>query len=339
MKTKPVCYFLTVAILLAETLIIASCFSPWAGDSGNLTLVWGNTSGRWITNQSDLDNYDYIVTLRGPGGTIEKKFANGVPGGSFNVIPGIWNVTIKGYGSLAAGAPGVSYGLLVMGIEQIEVKAGQKKSETINMYNAREINEWSEIDGYLWGDFNSSVLISGSDYRSVMFLINNDLVANSTVGILEYVPVILVAEKDVTIRRDWDFDNYFFNMYPYSGSPIKELTFSLGINGMAGTLTIDGQLRLDSKTMGSSDEPVGIHIRAINPDVCTLYMNNGVTIKGNRFTVSGWDGCGVKMEDDAVFIMNGGTITGNDIGVDNSTGGTFNKYGGTVSGNGVNIKE
>ena len=313
---------LLVAIA-AGMLLLSTCFSPWAGN-GNLTITWGNSGGgRWI-DPSNLPNYDYTVTLRGPGGTIEKKFAKGVPSGSFNVVPGTWNVTVKGY--VIKGNQGYEYlELSVMGIEQIEVKPGQGNRETIALYNAVEINEWGELVIEI-GSFSG--LNPG---QSGMVLINKDLVAGSDpVCPPDGVPVIIVAERDITISRSSGNSYPFFNCDSSFG---EKLTLTLGRKGMNGTLTLDGQLRGEISPQGSEQPAVSINSDQAVGDDCTLNMYDGVTIKGNRYLDHG---CGVIIKCNAVFNMYGGTITGNDVGVYfDSQGGSpkFVKTGGKVSGN------
>ncbi|MCL1927742.1 MAG: hypothetical protein FWG07_02975 [Treponema sp.] len=329
-------------------LILTTCFSPWTGNSGNLTLVWGNTgSERWEFDNSSFGNFNYVVTLRGPGGTIEKRFEKGIGSANFDVIPGTWNVTIKGYEPIYVGGQGGN--LSLMGIEQIEVKAGQKKSETIVMHNAVEVNSWNELVSCLTISLVYPSYIPQSipgtsppEYRSFLFLINNDLEVDSFISIPTDVPVILVAEEDVRIYRDTSHIGSFFSATSSTGGSL-----TLGMKGMSGTLTLDGE---------SNALYPGV---LVNTDASfSLTMHSGVTIKNNRNGITS-EGIGINIHQMATFEMHGGTITGNytgvfspgnftmyngtitgnDIGVDKYTMGTFTKKGGTVSGNGVNIKE
>jgi len=68
----------------------------------------------------------------------------------------------------------------------------------------------------------------------------------------------------------------------------------------------------------------------------TLIMNNGATITGNNAGDLG-DGGGVRVGREGLFIMNGGTISGNNAGHGGGVwvdrGGTFYIDGGTISGN------
>ena len=324
MKTKPVFYILvaaSAALVLAGTLVVASCFSPWSGDSGNLTLVWGNTEGRWAI-QSDLETFDYIVTLRGPGGTIEERFKAGVSSANFDVIPGIWNVTIKGYEIPAVGVLS-GYELAVMGIEQVEIKPNKKSTKDFPMYNAVEVKNWDNI----------STSIASPPTGPLMFLIANDLKADTSPS-GGYAPVLLhdcifVAEKDVTIgRANADNQQGFFEI---TGNVIV----NLGIPGMAGTITFDNE--------GVSLTSVGLMV-LLHSNNSKLVMNDGITIKGGSFSSTVAAAVYIPVECAGAkesFIMNGGTITGNHVhgslpkggGVFKAATGDFDWNGGTITGN------
>ena len=125
--------FVLIAVLMC------GCFSPWRGDEGNLSIVWGNSGNSRYITQIDFEALSvFRVILKGPGGTIEEDF-NGKPGATFSLIPGTWSVVVKGIDT----SQGES--LAAMGIEQIEVRAGTKTSATINMYTAVEVNSWGSL--------------------------------------------------------------------------------------------------------------------------------------------------------------------------------------------------
>ena len=297
-----------VAVGLLVLLAFSGCFSPWAGN-GNLTITWGNSGGGRLYTDTTFSSIAYfIVTLRGPGGTIEEKFDKGSTGNSFKVIPGTWNVSVKGYSLIPVGQQSFTFGLEVMGIEQIEVKPGQGNRETIALYTAAEINEWGDINAqnYTGGAFN------GFSTQIALYLINNDLEYNGSTYTTSS-DCIFVTEKDVTIRRgSAGQSGSFFNV---------DTTVTLGLKGMSGTLTLDG--KTNSPLWGNVIVSIG--------NGPTLKMYDGVIIKNSK---NGTNCTGVSLGQGAKFYMYGGTITGNDIGVaENSSFGTFIKYGGTVSGN------
>ena len=287
--------FLTIVLLV-------SCLSPWDGDSGNLTIYWGDARGgrAWeVTPLGDLwKSFSYTVTIKGPGTTVEETFANGVPGATFKLPVGTWGVTIKGRKTI--GPPVGDSEYFIMGIEQIEVKPGKKTAAQVTMYNAYEVTKWADLNQ---GTTPPWIFLPAS--RPLMFLIANDLKADTSdlPPDYNYTPLmsrdcLLVAEKDVTIgRANTDEQGSFLNVG--SGGNV-----TLGKPGMGGTITFD------------NEGVVVISAGLITiEDGCSLEMNDGVTIKGGNFKGSA---CGAVYMNSSSngpvsFTMNGGTITGNHI--------------------------
>ena len=297
-------------ILLAISIIcisvaLTTCFSPWDGDSGNLSIYWGSAKGgrAWTPTPlgEDWKSFNYTVTLKGPGTTVEETFANGVPGATFKLPPGTWSVTIKGTKIFEIGHLTEYF---IMGIEQIEVKPGKKSTAQVTMYNAYEITDWSELNesAYpppLWSSLPSN--------RPIMFLIANDLKADtsSVAGgeLLIGRHCFFVAEKDVVIgRANADNQREFFRI---TGNSVV----TLGKPGMSGTITFDSEgMELDGGISCLIDFAASTNN--------TLEMNDGVTIKGGKFTSS--FGAAVNITGGCIgvveaFIMNGGVITDNHV--------------------------
>ena len=301
-------------------VLICACFSPWQGDEGNLSIVWGNSgNSRWVNDLDDINVFKVI--LKGPGGTIEEEF-NGIPGANFSVIPGTWSVTVKG-GKYDPPMP--DFFLEVMGIEQVEVKAGEKSSEKINMYTVFEVYDWSTLNADMAannGSYNIAYPGAPPPPRTEILLIKNNLKADSPINIIR--PIIIVAEKPVTIRRNPGFDyDSFFNV---SGTDPK---LSLGCPGMTGTITLDGAGVNPSLSLGPS---------VVNLSNGNFVLWNGVTIRNNK---SSYGGGGVSITS-GTFTMNGGNINDNTVLEHNGdsygggvfmTGGIFNMNGGNINGN------
>ena len=311
------CFFLVV-------IILSTCFSPWRGEEGNLTIYWGKSENSRLVELWDMGTFYYRIILKGPGGIIEEEIY-GKPGASFSLIPGTWSVIVKGgeYISGASLTDPLRFNLRVMGIEQIEVKTGSKTSETVNMYTAYE--------AFNWGDIYSGIAAyqgsSNPSNREVIIFINNSksFPAHTWPLPIDY-PVILVAEKPVTITRQPGFSDEFFNVITSTGR------LTLGLPGMIGTLTLDG---------GYSANPL-ITISGS----ASLIMNNGVTLQNNENNMG--DGGGIKVQSGS-FTMNGGSIIGNtalaqDLGAGSPNGtqgggvyvdstGAFTMNGGTISNN------
>jgi len=337
--------------------LASSCFSPWRGDSGNLTIVWGNpghSRAGGSYHEEDLVEFSYKVTLNGPGGKIEQEFSS-MEGASFSVIPGTWGVTVIG------GIYGESIfepiQLLVMGIKEIEVKAGEKKIESITLYNAGEVFSWGDLeywlnDSYYCPDptcakFNypheqiilikrELEAIEGSeDFKKSK---NLEMLFENPLRI--YRSIILVSEEPVIFKRDEGFTEEFFIVHSEGGSPSR---LTLGMPGMSGTITIDG-----SDSGNNAEFVSNLSCQAISVgNNGELVMNRGVTIQNNNNQLSNGGAVFVS----GTFTMNGGTIRNNSAGgfdVDDNSpragygGGVYVDYdgkfimnGGSITGNSV----
>ena len=297
-------YFCLIAVL------VSACFSPWRGNGGNLTIVWGNPANSRAVHIEDLPGFDYKVILKGPGGTIEEDFTGGVPGASFSLVPGTWSVTVKG-GKYYATTPRLE----VMGIKQIEVRAGEKKVEPITMYNASEANNWIELQQRAENDSDPGPYFCSehSMFHEEIIVLkpteSDSFMAESTISIAR--PIILVSEEPVTITRGPG------SVYPNSIFSL-EADLTLGLSGMTGTLTIDGN---------DIEASAAIFINSLNDP--SLTMNKGVTIINNLEDGYGYGG-GVIMYT-GEFIMNGGSINNSCRGVHIYLEGKFTMNGGTIS--------
>ena len=201
------------------------------------------------------------------------------------------------------------------------------------MYNAVEMNSWSELyDCIGTGGYFASPVPHPVTFENlgVMVLIKDDfelvslypIVLSNAIPIPANVPVILVAEKDVTIKRiNYGIGDRFFSLG-------TNATLTLGKKGMGGTLTLSGYL----PPSGGNNAQA---IVSLGDATARLFMNDGVTIKNNKGDLI--PTCGGVYIGSGEFTMEGGTITGNDIGVYFPFGSTgeFIKQGGTVSGNGT----
>ena len=304
--------------LLITAILIGACFSPWSGEEGNLSITWSNTgSSRAFLHQEDLETLDlFEVTLRGPGASIKQEFT-GVPGASFSVAAGTWSVTVKGRG-VDPNLPAGDIILRVMGIEQIEVKPGEKTTKTINMYNAAEVESWDELSYEI--AYASSCTKEGCEkkdhYHDQIILLNPgeegsyEVEYGFTINVFR--PVILVSEEPLIITRS--AGNYFFEAQ-------NDSILTLGWPGMSGTLTLDG-FGFDSSA---------IYVHGIPGEPASFIMYDGVTIRNVK-------GSGVNVGDYGIFIMEDGDISNNNSnreggGVYVSQNGYFEMKGGTISGN------
>jgi len=289
--------------------------------------------GVFVKNWSDIKKYEVI--LKGPGGTIIEEFDGSTvaPKMSFSVIPGTWNVMVKGLGPVPAtsGSPLVYYTrLIALGMNWVEVVSGKKTSVNIMMKSAVPVGGYSDLTNYATSfNYDPGNLSYNSGYGGdgeYYILITGDIVMSLTITIDGPYSfprqIILVAEKDVTITRGSGFTASFFS---FGSTPGSQLT--LGMKGMTGSLTFDGG--------GISGVSSVIDISGTSS---TVIMNDGVTIKNNIYSTGMGTGGAVLVSLGCEFIMNGGTITGNSasyggggVFMQNSTAFTMN--GGTITGN------
>ena len=333
---------------LSLVVLIGACFSPWRGEeNGNLSIVWGNTEnsgGRLIHDLVDPDLTGYKVILKGPDGKQQEYDFSGVPGASFSVAPGTWNVTVKGGTEYRNDYPGEEDGELeikILGMSQIEVKAGEKTTENIDMYNMMEVFGWSDLDDLINSNYGYCtdpecnitrheiiyVLKSEDPLQSCEYVVDNTLSV--------FFPVIIVADGDIILKRYNDPDSGERFNDPFFSLSERESRLTLGLPGMNGRITIDGYLE------DSSSNPVTTKEAILAENYSTLVMNEGVSIIGNNTNYIDYYG-GAVYVDGSTFNMNGGTISGNKAYVSGGgvyitgsypVGGAFNMAGGTISGN------
>jgi hypothetical protein len=333
MQTKLMCAFLAA-------FLMSACYCPLPDEEddqtskGTLTIVWGKSpAARYgFVMPDDLSNLSYEVKLIGPGGErLEKGFhgSEGFDGLTFRVIPGTWTVTLKGH----QWDPVVyRYDLRVMGIKQVEVKAGRKTAETIDMYTATEVESWSDLyyaiqdNGYFFDDPD---YLLGGKVREEIYVIKKSFETDWEDAISISQPIIIIAEDDVTISRGYNGGTGYLFYIRDNGK------LTLGIKGMAGTLTFEGDaVRGTTSLIMVGNEEYFEENSSIEPG--TLIMNDGVCLQNN--TAFYYGGSGVHVTYAGTFIMYGGKITGNTTeynggGVFVNYTGTFNQTGGSVTGN------
>ena len=332
---------LLICVSLLIMVLLVSCFSPWTGEKGNLTIVWGKSAAaRSFVDKEDLPDYSYEITLTGPGETIRETINyNAALSKTFTVTPGTWTVTIKGGNLITTTGNDHTISsyieLRVMGIEQVEVTPGKNASRAIPMYTATVVYSWDSLINLVNDRINTDPEEAYS--REEMYVLKeyseSDFEYTETLSL--YRSIILIAENNVTISRP----------APTAGEPFGPFisvnnggTLTLGLPGMTGTLTFDnGGFATNGSLNGSLIEAFGDGMPV------KLTMNKGVTIKNGLFTDNGG---GVYAGFDSTFIMNGGTITGNKVekgpnadngpiggGVYMGYSGRFIRNGGTISGN------
>ena len=187
--------------LIFAVILLSACFSPWQGEGkDNLTIVWGNDSYRAFV--SEVGKTDLVtVSLTGPGETITESFM-GTSSSAFTVIPGTWNVNVKVYERKVVGKR-ITAVLKAMGIEQVEVKAGESVKKKFYLYTATEISSWADLKAAVAG--NDPLYHPKTNNRQEMFLLTGSMRVNCAVPGVDAIfmdvtrPIVLVAETDVML--------------------------------------------------------------------------------------------------------------------------------------------
>jgi len=317
---------------------VTSCFNPWDGEEGIITINFYDYARASFVDKSEIGNFNHEVTLwNSRNELIDTKTFTGSRG-TFNIKPGTYKLTVK---ALGAKENNVSRDdLRAYGIKTgVEVKPGQNKSETVEMISAAGVSDWDELLNAIDNIMSLYDLNEGRDF----YILIQESFAAEMLSIeeggefyyreaaIEHGKITLIAEKNITIHRAED--HFWSSFFSVTGG---ELT--LGLEGMPGTITIDG-MNIERTT-----SPL------IKVSGGKLTMNNGVTLKNNISPQEGGGAVSVTINEEynwetgdwivksiGTFNMYGGTISGNKAneggGVAVIWGGTFNMYGGTISQN------
>ena len=353
-----------IAALFA--FVFGSCFSPWKGDTGTLLINIGGGSGRALLDiEKEPATLEHEVILRGPGGTITRKFpGTGAVAASFELAAGTWDLVVRAvgdtppeyYGDVAGDGPvPVEEALFpprmlrAYGWDTVEIRAGQSNSARVDMYSATEVSNFEQLK-------KGFEVLPRPDIVREVFLVSGDIKASYYYGSSGFFidtdwDITFVADETVSITRV-DLNDYLFLVL--GGGAL-----TLGRSGMRGRLTFDG---------GETAYPLSI-VHILHGE---LTMNDGVTLRNgsggavqvaggidfisseaifgtftmNGGTISGSssnDGGGVYVDEYGIFNMNGGTISGNEANAGTNEGdgggvfvkywGSFTKSGGTIYGN------
>ena len=331
-------YLVIMAICMTA---LVSCFSPWEGGDGTITIAFSDNSGLSVRSAEftpfNAAGGTYEIRLIGPGGV---ELIETVPMGvsaitvRIEVIPGDWTVSVHSIdnnGDLA----GIGFAEA-----PVTVIAGQSSEPVqISMNTAFEASTFNELE---------QAINSATGFSHAYILISGNIEIGSRLDVTG--DITLISDGETAISRGVDFEHQLFEA---NGGVLI-----LGRSGMSGSIIIDGGGR--HATFPLINVSSGGHME----------MHNGVTLRGNdsisagggvsvgsnaTFTMHGGmisgnntgdpypgDGGGVFIGTNATFTMHDGTISGNTVrngnggGVYVSNGGHFVMYGGTISGNTAN---
>jgi len=186
--------------------ILASCFSPWAGDDATIVISLGGVSGN---RAADFENprqgnvvLTYKVTLTNGPSTMEPVIVS--PGKNeikITVVPGHWDIAIAAY---------LKEGVLYArgGKEGVDVKAGQ---------NHVVIKMIKESQTHKEGTVKIEIILSGKDGN---IIINNDEGKNR-VTISTNPQSNLSSNFTAKVNWSGNSDEIIYTWYLW-GFPIKE---------------------------------------------------------------------------------------------------------------------
>jgi len=312
---------LAALVSLAAALVLAACFSPWAGDEGKLVVSLGGSGGSRNllpldpTTGTPTTPLDYELTLEGSGGTTRQAFTGTTA--TVRVVPGKYKLSVRGTDSSGA--------LKAFGDMDVNVRGGANPV-SLDVYSAAEVDNWVDLKTEIGGN-------SGSR-KEIIFLKPNStpgawvLTSGTGSGTMNLtVPIELRANSPVTITRDSGFSNKFFDIMSGTLAIGADLTTGASVGSR---ITLDGG-KLSSTTATASFIAVG--------SGCKLIINNAALI--NNDNTMGYGG-GVEVQGGGEFFMHGGEISGNEAayrgggGVYVDTSGKFTMHGGTISNNKAN---
>ena len=280
-------------------MLLSACFSPYAGDTGTITISVGG-SGRVAWNGLETDGFTHIITLtNGPGPDQSKTIEPGAGNrtASFTVAPGMWTITVKGI---------LDGKVVSVASERKNITAGANGAITIKMGStAFTVSTPTE-----WQTATSSI---SSGVSNISYLIN--IAAGTTVTIpgVSAATFGSVSGIDVTI----------------SGGGTLQLDAT---NGSLLYIGAGQSVTLQNVSLqGRTDNNASLVY--VNGTSAKFFMESG-TISGNKAV----NGGGVYVAS-GTFNMSSGEIFGNEATnmgggvVIYGSGSTFNMNGGKIFGN------
>jgi len=252
-------YLVIMAICM---MALVSCFSPWEGGDGTITIAFSDNSGSSVRSAGftpfNAAGGTYEIRLIGPGGV---ELIETVPMGvsvrvQIAVIPGDWTVSVRSIdnnGDLA----GIGFA-----DTPVTVIAGQSSEPVqIIMNTAFGTSSFSELE---------QAINSATDFSHAYILISGNIEIGSrlvvTNGAITFIP-----DGEITISRGVDFADDLFRADD-GGALI------LGRPSMSGSIIIDGKGRLAFFPLINVSS--GGHME----------MHNGVTLRGNPSVGNGGGG-------------------------------------------------
>jgi hypothetical protein len=320
-----------VILIIICSLFLAACFSGWHEDTGTLSIIVGGGNSRsvYVPLLEDYCELTHIITLNSPGGSSHnRKIEPPNTTADFSVEPGEWDIYVR-----AVIYDDENEEVLIAEEKKpirVTIKPGRNIPVTIEMVFVGQPEEPSpdnKIEVESWEELKNLIL---NNYDKEIFIIKEDLIANSSIIIPNGREITLIAntDKDVTImRRGYEDDEL---------SPLEGPLFVILMNSILTLNKSDEvkQLIIDGNRDNDVETAYGPLISVYAGG--TLIMNKNVSLRNNSNINGGVNnGGGVNVA--GMAIMNGGEITGNAAekggGVYVDNGGTFYMHDGNITSN------
>ena len=324
-------------------LALTACFSPWAGDDGELRISLGNQGlSRQLVNIGtpyEPDTFTYELILKGPGGT--RRFDFDGASAVVKVVPGNYQVTVRALGdpnglNLTVGVPipnPFPAGTMILrafGEQEVTVRGGAAVPVSIDMTSAMEVTNWDQLDVACSQDANSL-------REEIIFIKNSFSTAGtSNNGISIVRSITLRAERPVTITAV----SIMPNLFRVNSGATLNLKGPLTLDGGGpnhthtgpavqinnGTFSMTGST-ISNYRAGGSSAAGGVNISASDGGTAAFTMT-GSTISNCRLFGSGAGGVDISTPvgvsgGTAAFTMIGSTISNCSVSGGSAGGGVY----------------
>jgi len=314
-------FYPVLAFIVA--LSLTTCFSAYRGDTGTLVFSLQNPgNSRLIMDPVEVETLEHEIILKGPGGTITRKITgSGVL--SIELVPGSWYVKVRAIGDRPEDYKNLfneTTMLRAMGMETVEVKAGQRTPAKINLFSATEVTSWEQL---------SEVINIYSEFldekrREGIIVVKGELFARDFIPIEDIKITLMTEGDDATIFRSVAYDTE--EMYE---GPFFEISDK-------GKLILKGEDGAELILDGENEQGVSYYSLLFLYNGGSLEMYDGAVLQNNHNQVDWPMGGAVYVSSNSKFTMHGGIIRNNTAYQGGGVllwNGTFDMKGGVIYGN------
>ncbi|GHV69154.1 hypothetical protein AGMMS49928_10550 [Spirochaetia bacterium] len=279
-------------VLVVLALALGGCLGPLKEAPMGYLQIGGAASGRTLLPGVDeVAIMTYKVHLSGPGGTIDQNF--GPAGGTIDLAPGSWNITVKAYNDTPR----------LRGIAEETITVASGSSHTIALKTCIGVSTEADLSAALQGTLYPRDTADGD-----LIVLEKDITVVPSPGGFFDVQIVTIIADPGTIRT--------LTTAAFRADTGGRLT--LGRQGETGGLVLDGN-GLDYGDAITGYASYGF----LNRLGGSLTINGNTEIK-NYKNSSGNGG--------AITVLNGGylTINGGDIHDNQNTEPSGSSYGGAI---------